>query len=638
MRILILSQWFDPEPTLRNLSFARKLASHGHIVEVLTGFPNYPGGKLYPGYRVRPWKIEWMDDIRVCRVALYPSHDRSAVGRILNYLSFAAASAILGPVLVHRPDVIYVYHPPGTIGLPALLLRRWFSAPIVYDVQDLWPDTIASTGMLSNRLAIKLLDGLCRFVYRHADRVVVLSPGFRKILIERGVSASKIDVIYNWCNDSAVNESSMEARRTPPVPIGAIGDFVVLFAGTLGLAQALDAVLEAAALCRSRVPQARFVFIGGGVDSGRLERRAHEMQLDNVRFLPRQAMAAMGSILTAADVLLVHLKDDPLFRVTIPSKTQAYLAAGRPILMAVPGDAAELLERSGAGLVCEPENPASIAEGVRLLFEAGQARLRAMGRAGRDFYERELMLEAAVDKFNVIFGQAYRTRLRGKTSDSTKDRRLVLTLKRAFDIAGSALLLALFSPMLAVVAIAIRLRLGAPVLFRQTRPGYLEEPFDICKFRTMRNAVDTLGNPLPDLERLDPFGAFLRRTSLDELPELWNVLRGEMSLVGPRPLLMEYLPRFTTEQRRRHLVRPGITGLAQISGRQDITFSRRIELDNWYIDHYSLWLDASVLLRTLLQVITGSGVRSGQDVSKVDDLSAPHNSSHAPTPSHGSST
>jgi lipopolysaccharide/colanic/teichoic acid biosynthesis glycosyltransferase len=624
MRILILSQWFDPEPTLRDLSFARKLASHDHIVEVLTGFPNYPGGKLYPGYRVRPWKIEWMDGIRVCRAALYPSHSRSAVGRILNYLSFAVASSILGPLLVHRPDVIYVYHPPGTIALPALMLRRWFSAPIVYDVQDLWPDTIASTGMLSNRLGIRLLDRLCRWVYRHADRLVVLSPGFRKMLIERGVSAAKIDVIYNWCNESAMKESSMEARPTPPVPMGAIGDFVVLFAGTLGLAQALDAVLDAASLCRSRVPGARFVFVGSGVDSDRLERKACQMQLDNVHFLPRQPMAAMGSILTAADVLLVHLKDDALFRVTIPSKTQAYLAAGRPILMAVAGDAAELLERSGAGLVCEPENPASIAEGVRLLFEAGQSRLRAMGQAGRDFYERELTLETAVDKFDLIFRQAHRAGRRGTT------------LKRVFDIVGAALLLVLFSPLLAVVALAIRVRLGAPVLFRQTRPGYLEEPFDICKFRTMRKAEDPLGNPLPDMERLDPLGAFLRRTSLDELPELWNVLKGEMSLVGPRPLLMEYLPRFTAEQRRRHLVRPGLTGLAQISGRQDIAFSRRIELDNWYIDHYSLWLDMSVLLRTLVQVITGSGVRSGQDVSKVDDLNAPHNSSHAPTPSHSS--
>jgi lipopolysaccharide/colanic/teichoic acid biosynthesis glycosyltransferase len=620
MRILILSQWFDPEPTLRDLSFAKKLASHGHIVEVLTGFPNYPGGKLYPGYRVRPWKIQWMENIRVCRVALYPSHDRSVAGRILNYVSFAVASAILGPLLVHRPDVIYVYHPPATIALPALILRRWYSAPMVYDVQDLWPDTIASTGMLSNPLAIKLLDGLCRFVYRQADRVVVLSPGFRKILIERGVAASKIDVIYNWCDESAV-----QARTTPPLPMGAVGDFVVLFAGSLGLAQALDAVLEAASLSRWLAPRARFVFIGSGVDSGRLELRANEMQLDNVGFLPRQPMAAMGSILRAADVLLVHLKDDPLFRVTIPSKTQAYLAAGRPILMAVAGDAAELLNRSGAGLVCEPENPASIAEGVRLLFEAGQPRLEAMGRAGRDFFERELTLETAVDKFEIVFQQAKRAGRRG------------MMLKRAFDIVAAALLLVLFSPILAVVALAIRRRLGAPVLFRQTRPGCLEAPFDICKFRSMRNALDPLGNPLPDRERLDPLGAFLRRTSLDELPELWNVLRGEMSLVGPRPLLMEYLPRFSAEQRRRHLVRPGITGLAQISGRQDITFSRRIELDNWYIDHHSFWLDVSVLLRTLLQVISGSGVRSGQDVSQVDDLSAPQNSSHAPTPSHSSS-
>jgi lipopolysaccharide/colanic/teichoic acid biosynthesis glycosyltransferase/glycosyltransferase involved in cell wall biosynthesis len=622
MRILILSQWFDPEPTFKGLAFARELVSRGHTVEVLTGFPNYPGGQLYPGYRVRPWKIESMEEIRVCRVALYPSHDRSAVGRILNYLSFAVASAILGSMLVHRPDVIYVYHPPGTIALPALVLRSWFSAPIVYDVQDLWPDTIAATGMLSNRLGLKLLDRLCRFVYRQADRVVVLSPGFRKILIERGVEASRIDVIYNWCNEPA-------PPGAPPVPLGAAGDFVVLFAGTLGLAQALDAVLEAASLCRSQVPLARFVFMGSGVDSNRLERKAHEKQLDNVRFLPRQPMAAMDPILSAADVLLVHLKDDPLFRVTIPSKTQAYLAAGRPILMAVAGDAAELLKRSGAGLVCQAENPASIAEGVRRLFEAGQSHRAAMGLAGRDFYERELTLRAGVDKFDLVFRQAYRS--------STKDRRLVWMLKRAFDAVNAALLLALFSPLLAAVALATRLRLGSPVLFRQTRPGYLGKPFDICKFRSMRNALDLLGNPLPDIERLDPFGAFLRQSSLDELPELWNVLRGEMSLVGPRPLLMEYLPRFNSEQHRRNLVRPGITGLAQISGRQDIALSKRIELDNWYIDHYSFSLDVSILLRTLLKVVAGSGVRSGQDFSKMDDLSAPHHSSHAPTTSHTSS-
>jgi lipopolysaccharide/colanic/teichoic acid biosynthesis glycosyltransferase len=200
------------------------------------------------------------------------------------------------------------------------------------------------------------------------------------------------------------------------------------------------------------------------------------------------------------------------------------------------------------------------------------------------------------------------------------------------DIAIAVCTLLLLSPVLAAVALAVRLFLGRPVLFKQKRPGHLEKPFIIYKFRTMRDTVDSQGLALPDRERLHPLGTFLRRTSLDELPELWNVLRGDMSLVGPRPLLMEYLPRYTKRQRRRHLVKPGITGLAQISGRQDITFSRRIELDNWYIDHYSLWLDLSLLFKTAAHVAAGAGVRTGQDVAKVDDLNAPDNNSHALTP------
>ena len=204
--------------------------------------------------------------------------------------------------------------------------------------------------------------------------------------------------------------------------------------------------------------------------------------------------------------------------------------------------------------------------------------------------------------------------------------------KRIIDIVIASAALALASPALALVALLVRLTMGKPVLFRQVRPGYLEKSFAICKFRTMSEAVDQQGFPLSDRERLSALGAFLRRTSLDELPELWNVLRGDMSLVGPRPLLVEYLPRYTAEQRRRHLVRPGITGVAQICGRQDITFSRRIELDNWYIDNCSLWLDLSILVRTVGRVVAGSGVRSGQDVSIVDDLGAPGNNGHAPTP------
>lgn len=181
-------------------------------------------------------------------------------------------------------------------------------------------------------------------------------------------------------------------------------------------------------------------------------------------------------------------------------------------------------------------------------------------------------------------------------------------LKRGFDVVVSALLLLGLFWLLGLVALLVRTRLGSPVLFRQTRIGRRGVPFTLVKFRTMRQADGTDGRPLPDAERLTPFGLFLRRTSLDELPELWNVLRGEMSLVGPRPLLPEYLPRYTAEQARRHEVRPGITGLAQVSGRNALSWEEQFRLDVAYVDHHSLAGDLGILLRTLVQALRGTGV------------------------------
>lgn len=184
-------------------------------------------------------------------------------------------------------------------------------------------------------------------------------------------------------------------------------------------------------------------------------------------------------------------------------------------------------------------------------------------------------------------------------------------LKRALDVAGALLLLLIFAlPMLAV-AVLVALKLGRPVLFRQARPGKGGRVFEILKFRTMRDANDAQGRPLPDADRLTPFGQALRATSLDELPELFNVLKGEMSLVGPRPLLQSYLPLYTQEQARRHEVRPGITGWAQVHGRNAISWERKFELDVWYVDHRSPLLDLRTLLLTVKKVVVREGITDG---------------------------
>lgn len=188
-------------------------------------------------------------------------------------------------------------------------------------------------------------------------------------------------------------------------------------------------------------------------------------------------------------------------------------------------------------------------------------------------------------------------------------------IKRTLDFIVSFFALILLSPVLIVVSIIIVLTMGRPILFRQERPGLGGRPFTMIKFRTMRDACDKYGKPLPDDKRLTKIGKILRSTSLDELPELWNVLKGEMSIVGPRPLLMEYLNLYTNEQARRHDVRPGITGWAQVNGRNAISWEDKFEMDVWYVDHHSLWLDLKILMLTVRKVIARDGISSSDHVT-----------------------
>jgi len=195
--------------------------------------------------------------------------------------------------------------------------------------------------------------------------------------------------------------------------------------------------------------------------------------------------------------------------------------------------------------------------------------------------------------------------------------------KRLFDLALTLPGLVLVSPILILVAILVRIFHGRPVLFRHTRPGYRAHPFTLYKFRTMTDARDAQGHLLPDEKRLTPLGKFLRTTSLDELPELFNVLKGEMSLIGPRPLLMQYLDRYTPEQARRHAALPGITGWAQINGRNNLSWEIKFELDVWYVDHWSLWLDIKILALTFWKVLAREGINEPGNATAREFLGSP---------------
>ena len=411
-RLILLTQWFDPEPTFKGLLFARALQDRGYDVEVVTGFPNYPGGKVYEGYRIRPIQRETMDGVAITRLALFPSHNGRALPRVINYLSFFLTAFVYLTFAARRADILYAYHPPVTVGLAAAIAKLFRRTPSVLDVQDMWPDTISATGMLDSSLPLRIVGSVCRWVYARMSHIVVLSPGFKRLLIERGVPSEKISVIYNWADEAAI----VAASNIRPESMPDNGRFRLMFAGNMGLAQNLDIVLDAAKIVAASNPNIDFCFLGGGLEANRISQRAAEEQLACVQFFAKVPMAEVGSYLAAADCLLVNLSPDPLFEITIPSKTQAYMSAGRPIIMAVAGDAASLVNEATAGLSVPPGDVQALANAVLKMAAMSDIQRGKMARAGRQYYQANLSIHRGVDAFDMLF----RSKLRSNGSSSSR--------------------------------------------------------------------------------------------------------------------------------------------------------------------------------------------------------------------------
>ena len=401
MRILLINNLFQPEPNhLKGLAFARELQRRGHEVQVLTGFPNYPGGKLYPGYTMRWTREDMLEGVPVTRVAMYASHDASTRRRILTYVSTGLSQAIHALLLRKRFDVCHVYLGPITLLWPARLLQRLRETKVVADVQDLWPESVLDSGMLNRRLASRWLERICRDAYRRADGLVVLSPGFKELLCARGIDPGHIEVVYNWCEEFASPTS------TPPdFPAGILRDqaFNIVYAGNMGKLQGLDTVLEAAKLVAARGAMAHFVLIGGGVEAERIRTRVEQEQLTNVRLFARMPLPQVNAIIARADLLLIHLGRSGLSRLAVPQKVQAYLFAGRPILLAMEGEALTLFQQSGAGLTCEPQNGRAMADAILRVMGLSAAEREEMGRHGRQFYYENLRFEKGVDRIESLF-------------------------------------------------------------------------------------------------------------------------------------------------------------------------------------------------------------------------------------------
>lgn len=400
MRILLVSQYHPPEPNFKVGVLGAKLVNRGHRVTALTGFPTYPLGQVYEGYRQRPWRREVMDGVEVARVPLYPDHSRRVAKRALNYLSFAASATALGPFLAGRPDVVWVYHPPLTAVAPALWAATLHRAPLVVDVQDLWPETLVSSGLAPGSRVPGWVGRAASWVYRRAAALVVISEGFKRNLVAKGVPAEKIHVFHTWADESVYRP--VEPDPALAAEHGMAGRFNVVFGGNIGPAQGLEVVLDAAERLAD-LPDVQFVVIGSGIDLSALEEGARSRGLSNVRFVGRQPEKRMPAFFALADALLIHLKRDPLFEITVPSKTFAYLACGRPILCGVSGDAAHVVEDAGAGMTFTPGDGAALAAAVRSLHAApAEARAR-LGAAGRRAFLENYTSEVQMDRYEALF-------------------------------------------------------------------------------------------------------------------------------------------------------------------------------------------------------------------------------------------
>lgn len=401
-RLIFLTQFYDPEPAYKGQAFAEAVRDFGYEVEVVTGFPNYPGGKVYDGYRIRPWKHAKNNGISITRLALFPSHSDSKVGRTANYLSFMISAFIYLSFFAKPASLVYVYNPPLTVGLAAAASRLFRpGTPVIVDIHDLWPDTLPASGMIDNPRLLRWIGSAADWMYRRVQFIILHTDGFRQRLLARGVPVERMQTIIGWTN---------EYPQPPDRPEGAdrltaLRGLKLLYAGNMGPAQALDAVLDAAATLQraGKAELASFCFMGGGVSRGELERQAEKLQLRNVTFLPRVPPDQVGAYLDAADALLVHLRANNLFEITLPSKTQAYMYAGKPVVMAVKGEAARLIEAAQAGLSVKPEDPEDLVRAVEHLAGLTEIERRSIGRRGREYYLRELAMDKGMKQFALIF-------------------------------------------------------------------------------------------------------------------------------------------------------------------------------------------------------------------------------------------
>ncbi|EIC29685.1 MULTISPECIES: glycosyltransferase family 4 protein [Methylomicrobium] len=405
MKILLVSQYFFPEAFIVN-DLVRRLNDLGHQVTVLTGKPNYPQGKIYDGYRLGGIQRErYAEAVEVIRVPLLPRGKGGGLRLAANYLSFVLSGLVLAPRLLRgRPfDAILVFAiSPITQVIPAMLLKWLKGAHLAVWIQDLWPESVSATGFIRDPWLLKMIGWLVKGIYAGSDTLLVQSRAFTEP-VARYARRDKIVYYPNSFEDK--NETAADETLVPECLLETLeNDFCLVFAGNLGTAQSLGTLVGAAERLR-HLPDLKLVVVGSGSMQPWLEQQKSGKALDNLLLAGRFPPEAMGPIFRRAKGLLVTLKRDQIFSCVIPSKIQAYLAAGRPILAALDGEGAKVVEEARAGLTCPAEDAEALAECIRKLHAMDDAERDALGRSGRAYFLEQFEMAAQTQRLVEIFNQ-----------------------------------------------------------------------------------------------------------------------------------------------------------------------------------------------------------------------------------------
>ncbi|WP_095068618.1 glycosyltransferase family 4 protein [Pseudomonas sp. Irchel 3A18] len=405
LKVLVVTQYFWPE-NMRINDLVRDLSAKGHEVTVLTGLPNYPEGKVFESYREKPEGFSQYCGAEVIRVPLVPRGKRSLT-LVLNYLSFFISASTLGAFKLRgrKFDTIFVYAvSPVMAAIPALVIGRLKRAPVFVWVLDLWPETLRAVGVLKQPLLLGLIGKVVSWIYNRTDYLLLQSHGFLdnvRRYCTRPITDDRLVYFPSWAEDDFSSSSPPLCDLIKPDP----NVFTVVFAGNLGEAQDFPAVLDAAESLRAS-NVVRWVIVGDGRMSEWIAEQIASRQLDNVHLLGRHPLEAMPGLFAQADALLVSLKTNDVFEKTIPGKVQAYLASGRPILGMINGEAARVINESGAGFACDSGDALGLAAITRALVDAGQTQRESMGRAGRNYYEQHYAKGNLLMRLETLFRQA----------------------------------------------------------------------------------------------------------------------------------------------------------------------------------------------------------------------------------------